>query len=230
MEWNDIKLNKNQTGYVYNGQPLFNKSFFNALNFHKEGLAAVADASGAYHIDTNGKQIYDKRYDRTFGYYFKKAAVLDKGNAYHIDINGKRIYQQNFLWTGNYQQDICVVKGNNHNYYHIDATGKRLYSESYIYAGDFRENVACVQLQNKLFTHIYKDGTMVHNNHFQDLNVYHKGYACAKDAYGWFHIDLVGKPLYKERYLLLEPFYNGVALATNLKGEKITISDSIFQR
>lgn len=223
MDWEDIKLNKNQKGYSFKGQPLFDKQFTTALNFHKEGIAAVADASGAYHIDMNGNPIYDERYNRTFGYYFNKAAVLYNGNAYHIDTFGKRIYLQNFLWTGNYQQDICVVKDSNHNYYHIDATGNRLYAEGYLYAGDFRENIACVQLQNKLFTHIYKDGSRVHNELFQDLNVYHKGYACAKDASGWFHIDLQGKPLYKERYLLLEPFYNGAALATDLRGEKIIV-------
>lgn len=225
MDWEDIKLNKNQTGYSFKGQPLFDKQFTTALNFHKEGIAAVADASGAYHIDMKGNPIYAERYNRTFGYYFNKAAVLDNGNAYHIDTFGKRIYLQNFLWTGNYQQDICVVKDSNHNYYHIDATGNRLYTESYLYAGDFRENIACVQLQNKLFTNIYKDGSRVHNELFQDLNVYHKGYACAKDASGWFHIDLQGKPLYKERYLLLEPFYNGAALATDMDGVKIIVED-----
>lgn len=226
MEWNDIKLNKNQTGYVYNGHPLFNKSFFNALNFHKEGLAAVADASGAYHIDLNGKPIYEKRYNRTFGYYFQKASVIDNGVAYHIDLNGKRLYNQNFLWTGNYQQDICTVKDHEQNYFHINALGKRFYPENYLYAGDFREDISCVQLQNKLFTHIYKDGSRVHNNCFKDLNVYHKGYACAKDELGWCHIDLKGEPFYVERYLLLEPFYNGAAFATDLDGKKVIVSDS----
>ena len=225
MDWKEIMLNKNQTGYSFNGQPLFNKQFMTALNFHKEGIAAVADDSGAYHIDIYGKPIYEKRYNRTFGYYFEKASVLDNGNAYHIDVNGKRLYNQNFLWTGNYQQDICIVKDSEHNYFHIDATGKRLYPENYLYAGDFRENIACVQLQNKLFTHIYKDGSEVHNKYFEDLNIYHKGYACAKDASGWFHIDLKGKPSYKDRYLLIEPFYNGAALATDLQGNKIVIQD-----
>lgn len=226
MEWNEIKLNKNQTGYSYKGQPLFSKKYQTALNFHKEGLAAVADGSGAYHIDVKGNPIYNERYNRTFGYYFNKAAILDNGNAYHIDINGKRFYPQNFLWTGNYQQDICVVKDYNDNYYHIDVTGKRLYPENYLYTGDFRENIACVQLQNDLFTHIYDDGSRVHDKYFEDLNVYHKGHACAKDASGWFHIDLKGEPLYVERYLLLEPFYNGAAFATDLDGKKVIVSDS----
>lgn len=228
MEWNDIKLNKNQTGYVYNGHPLFNKSFFNALNFHKEGLAAVADTSGAYHIDMNGNPIYEKRYNRTFGYYYNKAAVIDSSGAYHIDLNGNPIYKERYHWTGNFQQNLCTVRTKNGKYFHINDNGESLYADAYKYAGDFRENIACVQLQNNFFTHIYKDGSKVHNKYFEDLNVYHKGHACAKDASGWFHIDLQGKPIYKERYLLLEPFYNGAALATDLNGKKKIISDTVI--
>ncbi|WP_405376981.1 methyltransferase [Nonlabens sp. Asnod3-A02] len=225
MNWKDIELNEDQTGYSFNGQTLFEKQFLNALNFHKEGLAAVKDASGAYHIDMNGDSIYTQRYTRTFGYYYEKAAVLLKGKAFHIDMKGNRIYKEEYLWTGNYQQEICTVKDGSQNYYHINSKGERLYNDNYKYAGDFRENIACVQLYNNLFTHIYKDGSRVHNKLFKDLNVYHKGHACAKDNLGWCHIDLKGKPIYRERYLLLEPFYNGVALATDLSGEKVLVSE-----
>lgn len=226
MKWNEIKLNKNQTGYTFKGQPLFDKQFTTALNFHKEGLAAVTDTSGAYHIDITGKPIYNKRHLRTFGYYYNKAAVIDTSGAYHIDLNGQAIYKERYKWTGNYQQNVCTVKDQGNTYFHIDKNGKRLYDESFKYAGDFRESIACVQLQNNFFTHIYNDGSRVHNKLFRDLNVYHKGIACAKDEQGWFHIDLKGNPLYKERYLLLEPFYNGTALATDLNNRKVILEDS----
>jgi len=225
MDWKDIELNNKQTGYVFKGQPLFNKSFSKALNFHKEGLAAVVDASGAYHIDTNGIAIYPQRYIRTFGYYYNKAAVIDSSGAYHIDLSGHPIYEGRYQWTGNFQQNICTVRTKDGRYFHINNNGERLYVEAFKYAGDFRENIACVQLQNNLFTHIYKDGSRVHDKYFEDLNVYHKGHACAKDESGWFHIDLKGNPLYKERFLLLEPFYNGAAFATDLKGKKVVVSD-----
>ncbi len=225
MDWKDIKLNKNQTGYSFDDKPLFGKSYQVAMNFHKEGVAAVQDESRAYHIDMNGEPIYTQRYLRTFGYYHNKAAVTDSSGAYHIDLKGKSIYKERYQWTGNFQQDICTVKTEVGAYFHIDSNGKKLYSKTYKYAGDFRENIACVQLKNDLFTHIYKDGSSVHNKYFEDLNVYHKGYACAKDESGWCHIDLEGKPIYKERYLLLEPFYNGAALASDLQGKKLILND-----
>ena len=225
MDWKDIKLNKDQIGYSFNGQQLFQKKFQIAMNFHKEGFAAVQDESGGYHIDMKGKSIYKQRYLRTFGYYFNKAAVVDNSGAYHIDATGNPVYDERYIWIGNYQQDICVVKNTIGNYFHIDSFGNRLYEEDYKYAGDFKENIACVQLFNGQFTHIYKDGSLVHNKLFFDLNVYHKGYACAKDAKGWCHINLNGKPIYEARFAMLEPFYNGLALATNFDGEKIVIDE-----
>ena len=58
-----------------------------------------------------------------------------------------------------------------------------------------------------------------------DLGVFHKNFAVAKDTDGWFHIDTDGNELYKERYLMIEPFYNGFALVTKFDGNKQIISE-----
>lgn len=226
MIYSDIILNKEQTGYIYKDKPLFGRLFINALRFHKEGIAAVLDETGAYHINIEGDNTYKQRYNRTFGYYSGKAGVVKDKKAFHIDIKGSPIYSQKYLWTGNYQQDICAVKNIMDNYFHIDSFGNRLYKENYKYVGDYREDIACVQQFNNQFTHIYKDGSLVHHKLFFDLNVYHKGYACAKDDKGWCHIDLNGIPIYEARFAMLEPFYNGLALATNFDGEKIVIDET----
>ena len=46
-----------------------------------------------------------------------------------------------------------------------------------------------------------------------------------KDKNGWFHIDRQGNELYNERYLTVEPFYNGFALATKLDNDKLIIDE-----
>jgi len=58
-----------------------------------------------------------------------------------------------------------------------------------------------------------------------DLGVYHKNFATARDKRGWFHIDMQGEELYPQRYLMIEPFYNGFALVTDSDGKKIVINE-----
>ena len=111
------------------------------------------------------------------------------------------------------------------NYFHIDLQGNRIYSEKYKYAGDFKDGFACVKKQNGYFVHINSNGKLLNNKEFIDLSVFHKGFATAKDFNGWFHIDLQGSELYKERYLFAEPFYNGFALMTNFNGNKLIINE-----
>lgn len=58
----------------------------------------------------------------------------------------------------------------------------------------------------------------------KDLGVYHNGYAAAKDEKGWFHVDKKGSAIYDERYAFIEPFYNDVAYALTLEGEKVWVN------
>jgi len=71
-----------------------------------------------------------------------------------------------------------------------------------------------------------KNGNFINDKEFSDLGVYHKNYATAKDEKGWFHIDKKGIPLYEEKYLITEPFYNGFALVTNFNNEKCIIDEN----
>ena len=68
-----------------------------------------------------------------------------------------------------------------------------------------------VQATNGLHTHVDAEGKLVHGKWFQDLGVYHKAYATARDDAGWTHIDGAGHPLYDRRFAAAEPFYNGQA-------------------
>lgn len=225
MNWKDIKTSIDNTFFVYNSMPIFNRKFIDILKFHTPGLAPVLDETGAYHIDSNGNPLYDVRYSRTFGFYQNRASVVDNDKWYHINEKGDRVYNREFKWTGNFQESFCAVRDNENQYFHIDLEGNNLYKEKYSYVGDYKEEIACVRLFNGLFKHIDSLGNYINDKSFIDLGVFHKNFATAKDTKGWFHIDKKGKALYNERYLLIEPFYNGQSLVTTFENRKQIIDE-----
>lgn len=225
MNWKEIKTSKDNTYFTFEGKPLFDKKFIEVLKFHTPGLAPVMDESGGYHIDEQGDELYKKRYTRTFGFYCNRAAIIDGKNWFHINENGEQVYKEKFAWTGNYQENLCAVRDENGQYFHIDLNGNRIYKENYRYVGDFKDSIACVKLSNGFFKHIDTEGNFINDKQFIDLGVFHKNYATAKDEKGWFHIDKQGVELYRERYLLVEPFYNGFALVESFDNQKRIISE-----
>ncbi|WP_432671089.1 WG repeat-containing protein [Flavobacterium sp. SM2513] len=225
MNWNDIKVSDDTTHFIYEGNMIFDSYFLEVLKFHAPGLAPVLDQSGAFHIDSNGNDLYEERYDRTFGFYCNRAAVMTTEGWFHVNEKGDRLYQNNYAWAGNFQEHVCAVRDMVNSYFHIDLNGDRCYNENYRYAGDFKDRIACVQLENGRFKHIDTDGAFINSSAFLDLGVYHKNFATAKDEEGWFHIDKQGLALYKERYLLIEPYYNGFALVTKFNTDKQIIDE-----
>ena len=169
--------------------------------------------------------MYQKRYQRTFGFYCNRAAVIENNRWYHINEKGEKVYTASFLWTGNYQEDICTVRNDNNQYYHIDLNGNPIYKENYMYAGDFKDGIACVKSEDGFFRHIDLYGNFINNMSFYDLGIFHKNFATAKDEKGWFHINKNGEELYSDRYLIVEPFYNGFALVTTFEDEKLIINE-----
>jgi len=226
MTYKELILSTNPTCFLYQGENIFNRTFLNALKFHVEGFAPVQDESGWFHIDMKGVDLYEERYDRSFGFYFKRAAVIQEGNWFHLDINGKRIYPEAYAWCGNYQQSVCTVRNHQKEYFHIDVQGKACYAEKYNYAGDFRDGYAVVRIANQECKHIDLSGKELNGKCFLDLGVFHKSIATAKDQAGWFHINMEGESLYSQRYGQIEPFYNGFALVESLEGEKQIIDES----
>ncbi|HVK71197.1 MAG TPA: methyltransferase, partial [Polyangium sp.] len=51
-----------------------------------------------------------------------------------------------------------------------------------------------------------------------DLDVFHKGFARARDEAGWMHVDRRGRAVYTRRFAAVEPFYNGQARVERLDG------------
>jgi hypothetical protein len=225
MNWQNIKVSVDNTHFLFEGKPIFNTYFLEVLKFHSPGLAPVIDKSGAYHININGEAIYTERYTRTFGYYCNRATVVIDKEWFHIDELGKQVYYENYLWVGNFQEDICTVRDANNQYFHIDLNGHKIYKESYAYAGDYKDGIACIKTASGFYRHIDTNGNYINDKDFLDLGIFHKNYATAQDKDGWHHIDKQGRSLYNERYLAIEPFYNGFALVTQFDKTKIIINE-----
>lgn len=225
MNWKDIQISDDNTHFTFEEKPIFSKIFIEVLKFHSPGFAPVLDSSGAYHIDISGNEFYPNRYSRTFGFYCNRASVIDNNRWFHINEKGDRVYSAFYLWTGNYQENICAVRNANNHYFHIDLQGNRIYNDNYVYAGDYKDEIACVKSQDGFYRHIDKKGKFINDKSFFDLGVFHKSFATAKDSNGWFHIDKQGNEVYKNRYLTIEPFYNGFALVTTFDNDKIIINE-----
>lgn len=225
MSWIEIKTSLDNTHFIVNGVPVFGKKFIEVLKFHAPGLAPVRDESGAYHINNEGKELYGNRYSRTFGYYNNRAAVVEDKKWYHIDEFGIKAYSENYSWVGNFQENYCTVRDQYNQYYHIDINGEAIYDQRYLYCGDFKDGYACVKNTNGLYKHINIKGESLNDKEFHDLGVYHKNFATAKDEKGWFHINKEGSPIYNDKYLAVEPFYNGYSLVTNFDNTKQIIDE-----
>ena len=218
IHWRDTVVVPGATHHLHRGRPLYEARFDEVLKFHAPGLAPVQDASGGYHIDLAGQPAYARRFQRTFGYYEGVAAVATDDGWTHIEPSGRAVYAARWSWCGNFQGGRCTVRAPDGRYGHIAPDGAVVGSVRWRYAGDFRDRIAVVQADDGRSTHINPVGERVHDVWFEDLDVFHKGYARARDASGWMHVDGRGQPAYDRRFANAEPFYNGQARVERFDG------------
>ena len=226
MDWRETAVAVNGTHHLAGGRALYDARFDQVLKFHSPGLAPAQDASGAFHIDVKGQAVYAERYRRTFGFYEDLAAVDDDGEWFHIHHTGVPAYADRFAWCGNYQGQRCAVRLDDGRYLHLDLQGKPVYEQRWAYAGDFRDGVAVVQGDDGLSTHVDNQGEQLHGRWFHDLDVFHKGFARARDDRGWMHVGPTGKPVYERRFASVEPFYNGQARVERFDGALEVMDES----
>ena len=218
MNWQDTQVSLERTHHVLEGRPCYVHRFDEVMSFHPPGLAAVSRGGRAWHISPEGQAVYDGTFLRTFGFYADLATVIADDGWGHIDPSGRLVHQQRFEWSGNFQDGLCTVRNDKGVYWHINSRGEPAYSQQWRYTGDFRNGVAVVQGAQGRSTHIAKDGSLLHGEWFTDLDVYHKGFARARDCGGWMHIDRYGEPAYVRRFASVEPFYNGQARVERFDG------------
>jgi len=216
--WQQARVAVDGTHHVIGAAPIYARRFRTVLSFHPPGLAAVFDNDGAFHIDMTGAPVYAGKFDEVAGFYEGLAAVRTGETWQHILPDGSAAYERGNLWCGNFQSGRAVVRSAE-GYFHILPNGEPLYSEPHRYVGDYRDRRAVARMQDGLCAHIDEDGKMAHGSRFLDLDVYHKGYARARDSRGWLHIDVAGEPVYDCRFAMVEPFYNGIALVHTLSGD-----------
>ncbi len=224
MQLSKIEVSRCGRYHHYDGKPLYDKLFLQVGKFHEPGLAPAVDYTGAFHIDTTGKPIYEDRFDETYGFYEGLATVCKSKRFFHINQDGFLVHRNKFEWAGNFNEGACpVLKGN--GFYHVNKNGTAIYNKIYDYVGDFKDGIAVVYLNGRA-THIQIDGKYLHNKWFYSCGIYHKRIARVEDEKGWYHIDYYGMPLYNKRFKMLEDFYNGLALAETTQGELIRINES----
>jgi hypothetical protein len=154
------------------------------------------------------------------------AAVVGAGGWHHITPEGQDAYVERYAWCGNFQGGRCTVRESSGTYLHITADGPPAYVERWRYAGDHRDGIAVVQAADGRSSHIDRDGRVLHGRWFVDLDVFHKGFARARDEDGWTHIDRSGRPAYARRFAAVEPFYNGQARVERFDGALEVIDES----
>lgn len=222
--WQHVRVAGDRTHHEVDGRPLYAERFDEVLSFHEPGLAAVARDGVWWHIAADGTPAYTRRFHRAFGFYEGLAAVVDDSGWYHIHPTGEPAGPHRFAWCGNFREERCPVR-TSCGYRHIDPTGRPAYRAVWSYAGDYSHGYAVVQRADGLHTHVDLCGRLLHGAWFEDLDLYHKGLARAKDARGWMHIDYEGRPAYEQRFVAVEPFYNGQARVVGLRGELVVIDE-----
>ena len=224
--WREYRISADGSHHLYRGRPAYTPRFCEVSKFRAPGLAPVRDVSGAYHITSDGRPAYGSRYARTFGFYEGRAAVQSSDGWLHILPAGNHLYSQRYAWCGNFQENRSAVRRSDGQYFHIGPDGAAAYEERYRYAGDFKDGFAVVQRADGRHSHIDASGGSAHNRWFLDLDVFHKGYARARDRAGWHHINVYGESVYEERFNSVEPFYNGQARVEGFDGRLSVIDES----
>ncbi|NKC13742.1 MAG: methyltransferase [Gammaproteobacteria bacterium] len=217
-DWRQVLVAPKGTHHLLAGRPLYERRFNEVLKFHEPGLAPVRMAGEAWHIDVQGKPAYTRRFVRTFGFYQDRAAVEASAGWHHISADGTELYAKRYAWCGNFQDGRCPIRDLSGRYQHVDLQGAPVYAQLWNYAGDYRDGIAVVQAADGRATHIDERGAFVHGSWFLDLDVFHKGFARARDERGWMHVGRLGRPAYKRRFAMVEPFYNGQARVQRFDG------------
>ena len=224
MKIKDIRISDDGTHHLWNQRPLYPKRYILVQSFHTPGLASVEDETGSFFIDLEGNDVFEKRFVKSYGFYDGVAAVCDDSGWYHIDVNGNPIYQDRFEWVGNFQEGFCAVKSLSGRYHHIVSEGSPLYERRYRYVGDFKYGKAVVYDDDGTSFFIDSEGSEILKSNNLENQPYHKGYAVSRDSKGYHHTDVNGRPIYSQRYLMAEPFYNGRSLVQR-KDMRLAIID-----
>ena len=101
------------------------RSKYDYVGPFSEGRAWVKKDGQEFHVDRNGKPIYDARYDWVGWFSEGRALVMKDGKWWHILPNGEAAYPARYDWVGSFSEGLAwVVKDGEEC--HIDRNGKRI--------------------------------------------------------------------------------------------------------
>lgn len=227
MTWSSLRVSLDGTHHInVRGEPAYTARFDEVLKFHAPGFAPARQGKGAWHIRPDGSAAYERRFIRTFGFYGGLAAVVSEAGWHHIRPVGQDAYAERYAWCGNFQDGLSAIRANDGRYWHITSEGRPAYEARWSYAGDYRDGIAVVQAADGRSTHIDQAGVVLHGRWFFDLDVFHKGYARARDEDGWMHITQDGRSAYGGRFAGVEPFYNGQSRVERFDGALEVIDEA----
>jgi hypothetical protein len=225
MTWRNCKVALDGTHHVLSDEPLYAERFDEVLKFHAPASLRCGDATKP---GTSAQT--DSRRTPTLPSHLRLLRGPSRGArsgrlAPHPS-DGTDVYAARYAWCGNFQGGRCAVRDGTGTYFHLSTDGMPAYDSRWRYAGDFRDGIGVVQADDGRSTHIDLEGRPVHDQWFVDLDVFHKGFARARDEDGWTHVDEVGRPIYTRRFAAVEPFYNGQARVERFDGGLEVIDDS----
>lgn len=189
---NRFGTDHHRTTYFLDAKQQFGRAFLEAFPF-TEGLGAVRDRKGAYHIDSDGKPAYSEVFVRTYPFIGGIAAAEDPLGWMHIDRQGRPLYTRRFGWVSDYHEGLCAVRYRSGGYSYIDDEFEP-WDIRFRYCSDFSEGLAAVLLEDG-FAHIGRNGKPVYSERYDYAGSFSSGCAPVMKDGKWSLIDVTGRTI-----------------------------------
>jgi hypothetical protein len=95
---------------------------------------------------------------------------------FHIDLQGNRTYKENYLYAGDFKDEIACVKMQNGFFKHIDTKGNSINDKQFLDLGVFHKNFATAKDSCGWF-HIDKQGNEIYKHRFAAIEPFYNGFA-----------------------------------------------------
>ena len=183
VSWHELTVAPSARITCAGGAPAVRGAIRRGADLPRAGTGARSRwPSGLAHRCRRRSRPMRDRFQRTFGFYEDLAAVVGDDGRFHILPSGESAYPDRYAWCGNFQERRCTVRDRERSLLpHQPRQGRPHTPSAGAMPGDFRYGVAVVQAEDGRSTHISPDGRLLHGRWFVDLDVFHKGFARARD-------------------------------------------------
>ena len=195
--------------------------------------AAVVKASGTgagtyFHIDHEGKPLYEERYDDVGNFHegiatVQEAQKLGTGKTFHITKDGKPLYAERYYTVYDFKNGYAYANNKADNFsvetFKIDLIGKAV-SLGNIHPSDVDEELKIKEnifpRDKRGYYHVDRNGQRLYSESYYEIDDFHEGLAAVCDNKDrWFHIDMSGRPIYHQKYSAVGEYIDGVSRVVN---------------